>query len=205
MNRLLALFPAVIIVTGTALPAAASPGVSFACFDREFSARIDLAEDWLSARMVNNWGTFDLAASEGQGGPDNSFSFEDSTYIFRGIAPEGRIMRGDVVVAQCWQTARSQKAIALYGGDASGRWSSYEAAGQGFQTVRATPSVFGEKLASLDAGSAVTILENTDQFLDGYFWFRIRYGDGLFGYIWGALLCTNANEPELNAVVRSCR
>ncbi|MEM8542251.1 MAG: SH3 domain-containing protein, partial [Pseudomonadota bacterium] len=71
-------------------------------------------------------------------------------------------------------------------------------------TVRSSPSIFGEKLSSLSQGEPVIILENTDEFLDGFFWFKIEFGESEQGYMWGALLCTDADEPELNATLRRC-
>lgn len=192
---------AISLTSGAAL---ASPGVNLVCHDREFSAKIGFDIDWSSAFMENSFGTFELKAPPGQGGPANTFNFEDDTYRLSGILPEGQITRGDVVVARCWQTADSIRAIALYGKEGPSRWDRYEAAGQGFQTVRAIPSVNGERLVSLNAVAPVTILENTDQFLDGYFWFKIEYAPGQQGYIWGALLCTDADNAELQATVRRC-
>lgn len=194
------------VLSGIALStqAHASPGFSFVCFDREMTATIDFDEAWQTAYMKNNWGEFELKPSEGQGGPEGSFAFEDSTYAFNGVAPEGQITRGGTVVARCYQSRQSIKDIALYTAETNGKWSKYNAKGKGFQTVRSTPSVFGEKLTSLDQDAPVTILENTDQFLDGFFWFKIEYAEGQQGYIWGALLCTNDDNSELNATLRRC-
>jgi hypothetical protein len=182
----------------------ASPAPEYVCFDRAFSAMIGFDEGWSAVYMTNNWGEFELQASEGQGGPDNSFSFENATYSFTGIAPEGQIKTGETVFANCYQTGESIKAIALYGNPENrGIWSKYQARGQGFQTVRSTPSVLGEKIAALPQGEPVIILENTGAFLDGFFWFKIEFSEGEQVYIWGALLCTDTDDPELKATVRS--
>jgi hypothetical protein len=186
--------------------ALASPAPEYACYDREFSARIYFDEGWSTALMKNNWGEFELNETGGQGGPEGAFSFSDATYSFEGIAPEGVVKTGETVLGRCFQTAESIKEMALYGSPENrGRWSTYDVMGEGFQTVRAAPSVLSDKIDTLEAGEPVRILENTDQFLDGYFWFKIEYFEGSTGYIWGALLCSDTDDPELNQTVRRCR
>ena len=182
----------------------ASPGYSFVCFNKEITATIDLDLAWQTAYLSINQQEVELTANDAQSGPDGFFNFGSNNYRFSGVAPEGQIMRGDKVIARCYQSRESIKNIALYNTDANGKWSKYNARGQGFQTVRSSPSVFGEKLDSLNQGEPVTILENTDQFLDGFFWFKIEYGKRQQGYMWGALLCTNADNPELNSILRRC-
>lgn len=182
----------------------ASPGFSFVCFDRQTTATIDFDLEWQTAYMSINGQQIELAAIEGQNGPDGFFDFEGQSYRFNGVAPEGQISQNGELVARCYQSRQSIKDIALYNTEANGKWSKYSVFGEGFQTVRSMPSVFGEKIGSLAQGEPVLILENTDEFLDGYFWFKIKYGEGEQGYMWGALLCTNADNPELNATLRRC-
>lgn len=192
------------IFTMYASAASASPGFSFVCFDRETSATIDFDLAWDTAYLDIDQEELELKAIEGQTGPDGFFAFEHAKYRFNGVVPEGQLTRGDQVIARCYQSRDSIKNIALYNTEANGRWSKYDARGEGFQTVRSSPSVFGEKLSSLNQGEPVIILENTDEFLDGFFWFKIEFGEGEQGYMWGALLCTDADEPELNATMRRC-
>jgi hypothetical protein len=181
--------------------ALASPVPEFVCFDREFMARIGFTEDWSEVYMTNNWGDFTLAAAE----TGNGLRFEDGTYRLSGSGTEATVFTGETVLARCHQTAESIKAMALYGNPENrGRWSRYEIMGRGWQTVRAAPSVLSEKIDTLSENEPVLILENTDQFLDGYYWFKIEYSEGLQGYIWGALLCSDTDDPELSQTVRRC-
>lgn len=184
--------------------AGASPGFSFVCFDKETSATIDFDLEWATAYLSINEQEFALAANEGQSGPEGYFDFASAGYRFNGVAPEGQITRDGQVVARCYQSRESIKNIALYNTEANGKWSRYDARGEGFQTVRSMPSVLGDKIASLDQGEPVIIVENTDEFLDGFFWFKIEFGEGEQGYMWGALLCTNVDNPELNTTLRRC-
>ena len=186
-------------------PALASPSAQFVCYgtNDDYSARINFDEEWTTAFVEDNNGTFELRADPGVGGPQGAFSFTDGNVTFRGLGVEGDMSGGKLGQVQCWQTGDSQKAIALYGGT-SPNWSHYNAPGEGFQTVRAGPDLSARKLASLPAGSPVTIIENTDKFYKGYYWYRITYDGGKQGYIWGALLCSDANNPELNHMVRRC-
>ncbi len=190
-----------LLITATA--ANASPGYDFVCYNRGFSASIGLDLEWSSAFLkVNSVETkLDAQSSSGPGG---QFSFSNGNYTFRGFAPTGRLELPDGGYADCYQSRDSLTAVALYGAEDGYRWPSFNAPGLGFQTVRAMPSPQSEKIASLEAGTPVMILENTGEFLDGFFWFKIALGDSNEGYIWGALVCSNADDPILNMVVRHC-
>ena len=200
MNRLFAAALLLFAAAGTAL---ASPSVEFTCNGPGYSARINFDEEWSTAFVEDGNGSFEMRAIPADGGQQGSFAFGDGAATLRGLGVEATLTTPADSQVQCWQTGDSQKAIALYG-SGSPDWSPYNAPGRAWQTVRAGPSTDAAKIASLPDNSPVTILENTDRFHAGYWWFRIRYDGGKEGYIWGALLCSNADNPELNQVVRRC-
>ena len=183
--------------------ARASPGFDFKCYQGPFEAEIGLDIGWENAFVTIGVEEMTLK-SAGKGG-QNSFHFAGDTFSFVGAPPEGQLKRDGETVSQCFQTRDSVKTLALYGSDnRPGEWSSYNVMGEGFQSVRAAPSVLSKKIDTIPHGEPVVILENTDEFLDGFFWFKIEYSEGLQGYMWGALLCTDADNPELNATLRRC-
>ncbi|MCR9122796.1 MAG: SH3 domain-containing protein [Phyllobacteriaceae bacterium] len=196
---------ALTIAAGLAVPKAhASPGFDFVCFDRAIVASIGLDLEWENAYLTID-GEETVLPATGQGDSmRDSFAFAGDGYSFQGFVPEGQLSLADGRTAQCYQARDSIKTMALYGSDNNFQWSAYDARGTGSGNVRAAPSVFAEKVASLGDGEPVIIKRNTDEFLDGFFWFQIEFGEGETGYVWGALLCTDADEPELNTTVRRC-
>lgn len=185
-----------------ATTAQASPGFDFVCFRDGFEASIGLDISWENAYVTI--GAEELMLPGSGDYQTGSFEFSGDTFAFRGFLPEGTLFRNNEVAAHCYQSRDSIKNMALYDTETNGRWSSYDAPGQGFQTVRSSPSMVGEKRASLPSATPVKILENTDEFLDGFFWFKIEYDGGKQGYMWGALLCTDADDPELRTTLRRC-
>lgn len=51
--------------------------------------------------------------------------------------------------------------------------------------VRSGPGTPHLQVASLQNGDAVTLIEQTDDVMNGYPWFRIRFGENQIGYQWG--------------------
>lgn len=187
-----------------ATKAHASPGFDFVCFDREIVASVGLDLEWENAYLKID-GEETVLPATGQGDSmRDSFAFAGNGLSFQGFVPEGQLTLADGRTARCYQSRDSIKTMALYGSDNNFQWSAYDARGTGNGNVRAAPSVFSEKIGSLGDGEPVIIKQNTDEFLDGFFWFQIEFGEGETGYVWGALLCTDADEPELNTTVRSC-
>lgn len=185
-------------------PAQASPGYDFVCFGDQMTATIGFDLLWDTAFLTTPEGEVQLPAS----GPhddvnSDQFAFSDGTWRFSGFAPEGRLWRGETVVGDCYQSKQSLKALALYDTDPYA-WSAYNAAGLASGNVRARPTLQSQTVTSFDTQQAVTILENTDQFMDGFFWFRIGWDDGQTGYIWGALLCTDTSDRQLEVTLRTC-
>ncbi|WP_375565443.1 SH3 domain-containing protein [Oceaniradius stylonematis] len=191
------------VLAGMAVSKAhASPGFDFVCFDRDIVASVGLDLEWANAYLKIDGEETVLPATGQRSG--NSFAFAGNGLSFQGFVPEGQLTLADGRTARCHQTRNSIKTMALYGSDNNFRWSAHDARGTASGNVRAAPSVFAEKVASLGDGEPVIIKRNTDEFLDGFFWFQIEFGEGETGYIWGALLCTDADEPELNTTVRRC-
>lgn len=185
--------------------AIASPGFDFVCFDRQITASIGFDLTWDTAYVSIGGEEITLSATGDRNFSDNSFEFAGQGFSFRGFAPEGQLSLPDGRSAQCHQARDSIKTLALYGSpDNRGRWSDYDARGTASGNVRRAPTVFSEQLANLGDGEPVIIKQNTDQFLDGFFWFQIEFGEGETGYVWGALLCTDHDDAELSATVRRC-
>ena len=61
--------------------------------------------------------------------------------------------------------------------------------------VRAGPGTKFRRQGSLKEGDAVTLLENTGVPLNGYVWFKIKYGSRT-GYQWGGILCPKGAAVE---------
>ena len=196
----------ILLVAGLSISSSAhaSPGYDFTCFNRAFSATISLDISWQSAYLTENGTEHELPVNGSPNRDVGSFSFANDSFRFDGFLPEATLFKNDEVAARCFQKADSLKTLALYGKEGRFDWDSYNAVGNAFQNVRAAPSVFADKVHSFVDQESVTILANTDQFLDGFFWFKIEYGEGEQGYIWGALLCTNEDNSELNVTLRKC-
>ena len=181
-------------------PAQASPGVDFVCFGQEIVASGGLDLEQENAYLTIDGEEHVLPVTSGAGSPFATYRKDAMTLNF--FAPEGDLAIGGFR-ARCHQTADSIRARALYGKERM-QWDDYDAVGKAFQTIRAAPSVLSEKVTSFNTQEEVRILANTNQFMDGFFWFRIGFGDAERGYIWGALLCYNGDEPELQATLRRC-
>jgi hypothetical protein len=55
--------------------------------------------------------------------------------------------------------------------------------------VRAGPGMQFARVASLKEGDPITAVEQSRQQLDGFPWFKIRYGKNKTGYQWGGVIC----------------
>lgn len=58
--------------------------------------------------------------------------------------------------------------------------------------VRSGPGMSYSKADSLPYGEPVVLLERTGEMMDNYEWFKIEYSEGLTGYQWGGIMCSNA-------------
>lgn len=68
--------------------------------------------------------------------------------------------------------------------------------------VREGPGQNYRKLASLQQGEHVTLLENTSVYQNGFPWWYIEYWGGRKGYQWGGILCS-LNAP-MEGIYESC-
>lgn len=191
------------LVFAAAQMAVASPGVDFVCYDSGQILRVGFDITQENAYLDAPEGEVILPNALSDGG--DSFDFDNGAYRLMGNANEGELTGPNGIDARCWQTAESIKAIALYGGENNGRWSPYfKQIGTGHGNIRTIPSASGELAGNLGDGEPVVILANTDEFLDGFYWFHIQFGESERGYIWGALLCYDGDEPELQTAIRPC-
>lgn len=179
----------------------ASPPIDYVCYAPDYVADVSVSTEGGGAYLRHPKGEFELPAT----GDGQLFTYDDGTYRFSGLQPEATLFEQNNVAARCWQTAESQKTLALYGADTNGRWSNYiDQIGKASGNVRAQPSTTAERVTSFAARTDVTILKNTGEFMDGFFWYQIEYGQAERGYIWGALLCYDGDDVELMATIRRC-
>ncbi|MEM9580183.1 MAG: SH3 domain-containing protein [Pseudomonadota bacterium] len=68
--------------------------------------------------------------------------------------------------------------------------------------VRAGPGTEYDKIGSAPAGQAVDLEQRIEIIHDGFPWFRVRFEEGGFGYIWGGILC--APMGSVQGVFDSC-
>ncbi|MEO1747260.1 MAG: SH3 domain-containing protein [Pseudomonadota bacterium] len=190
----------------TTLHANASPGIELVCYDRDFQASIGFEDDWSRAYITASGAGEIIIPSSGDAG-SSTFEFSGNNWRLAGLLPEAQLFKPDGSTANCYQSKENIKTLTFYGEQMPFTWSAYAADGMGSGNVRAAPSILSEKIASLGDGEPVIILSNTDVFLDGYFWFKIEYGERERerGYIWGALLCRSTDDEfELSSTVRKC-
>ncbi|WEZ82842.1 SH3 domain-containing protein [Rhizobium sp. 32-5/1] len=60
--------------------------------------------------------------------------------------------------------------------------------------VRDGPGMEHRKLASLAEGDPITVEESTGVDMNGYPWFKIRFGKDKIGYQWGGIICPIGQE-----------
>jgi len=70
--------------------------------------------------------------------------------------------------------------------------------------IRAADDPAAKRLDSIPAGEPIEILSETGSFYDGWQWVKIRYSEGLEGYVWGGTICT-PNGPEITGVHLGCQ
>jgi hypothetical protein len=66
--------------------------------------------------------------------------------------------------------------------------------------VRAAPGMASARLTALHEGYDIEILENAAVSMNGYDWFKIRYG-GRIAYQWGGVMCSKA---PLAGIYQTC-
>jgi hypothetical protein len=66
--------------------------------------------------------------------------------------------------------------------------------------VRAAPGMASARLTALNEGHGIEILENAGTSMNGYDWFKIRYG-GHVGYQWGGIMCS---KSPLGGIYQTC-
>ncbi|MEM1376839.1 MAG: SH3 domain-containing protein [Pseudomonadota bacterium] len=203
MHRFFAItFAALCIKTLGISVAVASPGVELVCYDRDFTATVGFDIDWSNA-YIDTPADGEVIIPAVRDGPAG-FEFAGDAWRLNGFLPEATLFTPSGQ-ARCYQTKDNIKTLTFYGEELPHTWNVYAADGVGTGNVRSMPSILGGKVASLGDGEPVIILSNTDVFQDGFFWFKIEYGERERGYIWGALLCTNTDDDvQLSSTVRKC-
>lgn len=68
--------------------------------------------------------------------------------------------------------------------------------------MRSGPGTKYGKKASVNEGTALTILNNSGVRLDGYDWFEVQLNSGQKGFIWGGILCSEGQR--LDGVLFAC-
>ncbi len=68
--------------------------------------------------------------------------------------------------------------------------------------MRSGPGTKYGKIASVNEGAALTILNNSGVRLDGYDWFEVQLNSGLKGFIWGGILCSEGQQ--LGGILYAC-
>lgn len=58
--------------------------------------------------------------------------------------------------------------------------------------VRSGPGTQFGKVDALPYGEPVVLLERSGVNWDGYEWFKIEFSEGVVGYQWGGIMCSNA-------------
>lgn len=58
--------------------------------------------------------------------------------------------------------------------------------------VRSGPGTQYDKTDSLNYGEPIAIVSRAEVQYQGYEWFEIEYSEGLRGYMWGGIMCSNA-------------
>jgi hypothetical protein len=58
--------------------------------------------------------------------------------------------------------------------------------------VRSAPSMEAPQTDSLQFKEPVVLIQNTGVEMNGYYWFKISYGEGEEGYQWGGIMCSDA-------------
>lgn len=69
--------------------------------------------------------------------------------------------------------------------------------------IRDADSPSARELDRIPQGEPIEIISETGSFHDGWQWVRIRYSEGLEGYVWGGTICTT-DGPEISGVHTSC-
>ncbi|MEM1366046.1 MAG: SH3 domain-containing protein [Pseudomonadota bacterium] len=68
--------------------------------------------------------------------------------------------------------------------------------------VRSGPGMDFDRVDALRFAEPVAITERTGVVMDGYEWFKIEYSEGLEGYQWGGIMCSNA--PNISGLYAPC-
>ena len=58
--------------------------------------------------------------------------------------------------------------------------------------VRSGPAMDAPQVDSLQYKEPVVLIQNTGVEMNGYYWFKISYGEGEEGYQWGGIMCSDA-------------
>ncbi|MHA7774158.1 SH3 domain-containing protein [Roseibium sp. M-1] len=69
-------------------------------------------------------------------------------------------------------------------------------------SLRAGPGINFTRTGSLPAGMPLTILRRTPEIMNGYSWFEIRAANGLSGYQWGGIMCSE--DRDIRGVLSVC-
>lgn len=68
--------------------------------------------------------------------------------------------------------------------------------------VRKGPGLEFDAMQSVEEGTWLTIVRSSGVVMDGYDWFEVRFDDGMEGFMWGGILCSNGQL--LTGVYEQC-
>lgn len=63
--------------------------------------------------------------------------------------------------------------------------------------IRNSPSAQAAKIDNIPEGTAVEFIGETGSFHDGWQWVRVRYGNGIEGFVWGGTVCVTQGQAPV--------
>ncbi len=91
--------------------------------------------------------------------------------------------------------------VAFFAFATSAHAQSFEAGSWGGK-VRSGPGMHYKKVASLRNGDPVRVLKRTNEYMNGYPWYRISFRGGRKGYQWGGIMC--AYDHPIDGLHQTC-
>ncbi|WP_075997509.1 SH3 domain-containing protein [Salaquimonas pukyongi] len=127
----------------------------------------------------------------------SGMQFSNGTITFAAKGNEGFLQLNDGTTFPCVANASASAGS----GDGAG---AYRIARSLFGSiVRDGDSPSARELDRIPLGDPIEIISETGSFYDGWQWIRIRYSEGLEGYVWGGTICTTGG-PAITGVHASC-
>ncbi len=123
------------------------------------------------------------------------------SYGLAGAAPSRLSLRGAPDAVESFLT-NCREIVAAAGTGPSGTQAGDHADDMPFEAgswggiVRSGPGMDFPRVASLDEGEPIQVLERTEVMMNGYPWFKISYRGGRKGYKWGGILCAFGAERD---------